>query len=120
VVVARWPREFLRRAGEGREWDEHDDGSGTIYQPSPIPLLANQTVVDQPAGLATLAARVVGCWVAVPRALHPLQPNTLYTLATRYSTAATGFIESSAAAAEPFLLCPPPRHRRCRPGMIPE
>jgi arylsulfatase A len=61
------------------------------YQPSPIPLLANQTVVDQPAGL--------------------------YTLAARYSAAATGFIESSAAAAEPFLLCPPPRHRCPDPGL---
>lgn len=54
------------------------------YQPAPIPLLANTSVVAQPAGL--------------------------YTLASRYSAAATGFIESSAAAAAPFLLYLPFNH----------
>ena len=54
------------------------------YQPTPIPLLANTTVVEQPAGL--------------------------YTLAARYAAAATKFIEDSAAAGDPFLLYMPFNH----------
>ena len=38
------------------------------------------------------------------------QPAGLYTLASRYSAAATGFIESSAAAAAPFFLYMPFNH----------
>eukprot|EP01050_Picozoa_sp_SAG11_P031061 SAG11_NODE_9470_length_908_cov_1.457355_1_plen_95_part_10 len=53
-----------------------DPGPREPFQPAPIPLLANTSVVAQPAGL--------------------------FTLASRYSAAATGFIESSAAAAVPF------------------
>jgi hypothetical protein len=54
------------------------------YQPTPIPLLANTTVVSQPAGL--------------------------YTLTARYTAAANSFIESSAAAGDPFLLYLPFNH----------
>eukprot|EP01051_Picozoa_sp_SAG22_P017436 SAG22_NODE_2689_length_2310_cov_1.448666_2_plen_353_part_00 len=54
------------------------------FQPVPIPLLANTTVVAQPAGL--------------------------YTLAARYSAAATSFITESAAAGDPFLLYLPFNH----------
>jgi hypothetical protein len=53
-------------------------------RPSPLPLFANMTIVDQPAGL--------------------------YTLAARYATAATKFIGESAAIEEPFLLYLPWNH----------
>ena len=48
------------------------------FQPTPIPLLSNTTVIAQPAGL--------------------------YTLAARYAAAATEFIDSCATAGDPFLL----------------
>ena len=54
------------------------------YQPTPLPLLANTTVIAQPAGL--------------------------YTLNARYAAAAVGFIEQSAAAGDPFLLYLPFNH----------
>jgi hypothetical protein len=53
-------------------------------RPTPLPLYANMTIVDQPAGL--------------------------YTLAARYAQAATSFIAESAAAADPFLLYLPFNH----------
>jgi arylsulfatase A len=55
-----------------------------VARPTPLPLMANLTVIEQPAGL--------------------------YTLAQRYATAAVQFITNSAAAAEPFLLYLPFNH----------
>ena len=55
-----------------------------VRRPTPLPLLANLTVIEQPAGL--------------------------YTLAQRYAQAASGFIADSAAAEEPFLLYLPWNH----------
>jgi hypothetical protein len=55
-----------------------------IKRPSPLPLFANRTVISQPAGLFTLAAR--------------------------YATAATTFMAHAAAAGDPFLLYLPFNH----------
>ena len=53
-------------------------------RPSPLPLFANETIVDQPAGL--------------------------YTLAARYADAATAFFRDSADRGEPFFLYLPFNH----------
>ena len=54
------------------------------YLPTPLPLFANKTIVDQPAGL--------------------------YTITQRYAAAANAFIRDAADAGDPFLLYLPFNH----------
>ena len=61
-----------------------DPPSREPFQPTPIPLLENKTVVEQPAGLFTLAAQ--------------------------YSAAAINFIAQQTAASTPFFLYFPFNH----------